>query len=87
LASVALFLHEEGRYAEVEKFQLKLLEIRKRILGLDHRDALVSILNLSATYTGQGRYKEAETLQLQVVDMVEKNGRLDDPEGLAAAAL
>jgi len=40
---------------------------RKRVLGEDHPDLLISMDNLALTYRNQGRWKEAEELQMQVL--------------------
>ena len=44
------------------------METRKRVLGQDHPDTLISMGNLASTYWSQGRWKEAEELFVQVME-------------------
>ena len=44
------------------------METRKRVLGKEHPDSLISMGNLVLTYRDQGQLKEAEELQVQVME-------------------
>jgi hypothetical protein len=48
------------------------METKKRVLGEEHSDTLISIGNLALTYSNQGRRKEAEKLNVQVTKMRKK---------------
>jgi hypothetical protein len=45
------------------------MEVRKRILGEEHPDTLISITHLASIYTNQGRWNEAEVLEEQVMEV------------------
>jgi tetratricopeptide (TPR) repeat protein len=63
--AMALFI--DGRYTEVEENFVRVMGIRKRVLGEEHPDTLNSIESLTSTYWHQGRWKEAEELCIQVI--------------------
>ena len=42
------------------------------VLGPQHPDTLISMLNLAMTYSHQGKYKKAEELDLKVLDLHKK---------------
>ena len=56
-----------GRWKEAEELNMQAMEMRKRVLGQEHPDALTSMANLASTYQNQGRRKEAEQLEMQVM--------------------
>ncbi|KAL7931198.1 hypothetical protein V8C35DRAFT_310651, partial [Trichoderma chlorosporum] len=43
--------------------------MRKKVLGVEQPDTLLSIRNLAHTFNNQGRYKEAEELLVQVMNL------------------
>ncbi|KAN0075017.1 hypothetical protein V8E54_007628 [Elaphomyces granulatus] len=51
-----------GRWTEVEKLSVQVMETRKTVLGPEHPDTLTSMHNLASTYRDQGRWTEAEKL-------------------------
>ncbi len=53
---------------EAEELELKIVEARKRILGLEYPDTLTSMTDLAVTWREQGRVKEALEYKLQVVE-------------------
>jgi Tetratricopeptide repeat len=72
-----LVFYENGYWNEAEKLQVEVMELRKRLLGAEHPDTLISMGNLGATYRHQGRWNEAEKLE---VDVMELRKRLLGPE-------
>ena len=48
------------------------MDMRKKLLGAEHPDTLISMANLAITYRDQGRWNEAEKLQVQVMDTSKK---------------
>jgi hypothetical protein len=48
---------------EAEKLDREALNIERRVLGPEHSDTLVSMVNLGRVLTEAGRYAEAEKLQ------------------------
>ena len=61
-----LVFYEAGYWNEAEQLQIRVSETRKRDLGEEHPDTLMSMGNLMETYWSQGRWKEAEQLGVQV---------------------
>ena len=48
------------------------LDLHKKVLGLEHPDTLRSINNLAVTYSAEGKYEEAGELQLKALDLHKK---------------
>ena len=48
------------------------MEMRKKVLGAEHPDTLISMENLAGTYSSWGKWNKAEQLEVQVLDMKEK---------------
>ena len=44
------------------------MDVRNRILGVEHPDTIYAMANLAATYRNFGKYTEAEKLEIQVLD-------------------
>ncbi|MBL8151510.1 MAG: tetratricopeptide repeat protein, partial [Blastocatellia bacterium] len=62
-------LYQQSKYNEVEPLLKKVLEIRKKVVGLNHPDTATSLNNLAEVYRSQGRYVEAEPLLLQALEI------------------
>jgi len=60
--------NEGGHLKEMEALEVMVMEKRKRVLGDNHPDTLISMVNLAGTYEQQGRWGEAEALELVVVE-------------------
>ena len=45
----------QGWWKEAKELELLVMEMRKRVLGEEHPDSLMSIGNLASTYWNQGR--------------------------------
>ncbi|KAJ9133892.1 TPR-like protein [Pleurostoma richardsiae] len=67
LSGYGVCLYYDGRYWEAEALFVQLIEMRKRVLGEEHPDTLISMNNLALTFWNQGRWKEAESLNVQVI--------------------
>lgn len=67
LQNFGLCLLSDGRYNEVERPLLQVLEARKKVLGHEHQDTLTAMANLAWIYRRQGRWDKAEGLEIQVV--------------------
>ena len=39
------------------------MDMRKKLLGPEHPDILISMINLAVTYRDQGKWSESEQLQ------------------------
>jgi tetratricopeptide (TPR) repeat protein len=60
--NLANLYHAQGKWAEGEALQLEAFEVKRRILGPEHRDTLISMGNLANTYATEGKYIQAEPL-------------------------
>jgi tetratricopeptide (TPR) repeat protein len=68
----AMTLYIDGQYKRAEELQVQVMQTRKRVLGDEHPDTLVSMNNLASTYKSQGRWKDAEELQVQVMQITKR---------------
>ena len=68
----ALVMGENGDLNSAEQLGVQVMDMRKKLLGEEHRDTLIHMGNLARTYLNQGRWNEAEQLQIQVMDMRKK---------------
>jgi hypothetical protein len=55
IANLALTFSNQGRWEEVEKLFIQVIETRKTKFGADYPDTLASMANLASTYRNQGR--------------------------------
>lgn len=62
----------EGKYAQAEALNLQTLEIRRRVLGPEHPDTLMSINNLAVVYFDEGKYAQAEALFSQTLEIMRR---------------
>ena len=62
------------------------MDMRKKLLGAEHPDTLLSIENLASTYKNWGRLNQVELLKIQVMDMRKKAEHPDTPSSLANLA-
>jgi eukaryotic-like serine/threonine-protein kinase len=58
-------LGEKGRCDEAAALQQETLEIQRRTLGPDHRDALITAIGLANSLGGLGKYDPAEKLLIE----------------------
>ena len=79
-------LYTDGRYDEAETPFVEVMQMRQRVLGVEHPDTLTSIANLASTYRNQGRWKEAEDLDVQVMETSKKKLGADHPVTLTSMA-
>ena len=67
--NIGFVLWNQGKYTEAETLHRQTLEIRRRVLGNEHRHTFWSINGLSLALGGQGKYAEAETLNRQTLEI------------------
>jgi hypothetical protein len=60
-------MSSQGRPEEAEVLNRHVMEVRKRILGEEHLDTLISMNNLSKTMSDQGRHGEATEIHRHVL--------------------
>jgi tetratricopeptide (TPR) repeat protein len=79
-------LWKEGRWKEAEELQVKVMEARSRVLGVEHPDTLRATASLASTYREQGRWKEAEELEVEVLEARSRVLGEEHPDTLNAMA-
>jgi len=72
MATLGSLHMQAGRYHEAEPLLEGALAIRKRLLGLNHPDVIVSLHALATLYDNQGKYKEAECLFYESLALCEQ---------------
>ena len=72
-------LYSDGRYGDAEELQMQVMETRRRVLGDEHPDTLITMANL-------GRWQEAEELQVQAMQTRRKVLGDEHPSTLVSMA-
>ncbi|AFZ27510.1 Tfp pilus assembly protein PilF [Cylindrospermum stagnale PCC 7417] len=80
LNGLATLYYTQGRYSKAEPLYQQSLEIRKRLLGLNHPAVASSLNNLAALYKSQGHYSNAELLYQQSLEIKKFQLGLDHPD-------
>jgi tetratricopeptide (TPR) repeat protein/predicted Ser/Thr protein kinase len=70
LGARGVYLSKMGRYEEARRAAERVLEIRKRVLGPEHREVGWALLNLGTGLQSQGRYAEALSYYRQAYDVL-----------------
>ena len=83
--NLAVIYSKQGQWEESEKLHLQVLEVRKRVLGAEHSDTLLSMYNLAVCWKKQGRHSEAIALMETVVELSTKNLDANHPNTKDAA--
>lgn len=63
------YLHERGRYREMEPVCLAALNLQEKALGKTHADTIGGMTNLAITYRKQAQYKKAEEIMAEVLQI------------------
>ena len=69
--------YDQGRYDEAEPLCVKVLNLRRQLLGDEHPLTLRSVSNLAVLHTAQGRHGEAESLLIQATEAEEAVGIIE----------
>jgi tetratricopeptide (TPR) repeat protein len=67
LDNASIVLYRQGKQAEAEALEREVLVLRINILGKDHLQVAMSLLNLAAFLQAQGKLAEAETVSRQAL--------------------
>jgi tetratricopeptide (TPR) repeat protein len=78
----AFVLSENGYWKEAEKLEVDVMETRARVLGAEHPETLVSMMNLASTYSSMGWLKKALDLEAKVVEARRRVLGAEHPETL-----
>ena len=84
LHKASVYAWRQGRWAEAEELEVRVVETMKKVLGKEHPDTLVSIGNLASTYWNQGRWTEAEELEERVMETRKKVLGKEHPDTLVS---
>ena len=76
------YLLEDGYYSDCAKYSAKCFDLRKRILGLWHRDTLGSMFGLAKVYRKLGLFIDAVKLSEECFDSRKRMLGSDDPDTL-----
>jgi tetratricopeptide (TPR) repeat protein/predicted Ser/Thr protein kinase len=74
-----------GIYPEAQKQIERALDLRRRLLGEDHPDTLISMRNLAVLYRHQGKVEQAESLLIKVLGVQRRLLGEDHPDTLESA--
>ena len=80
----ALVMSENGDWKNAEQFQVQVMDMRKKLLGPEHLDTLMSMDKLACTYINQGKWNEAEELTAHVIDMKKNLLGPDNPHTITS---
>jgi Flp pilus assembly protein TadD len=73
----------QEKHIPVETYR-QTLELRRKVLGLEHPDTLASMNNLALALNRQGEYVEAEEMHRQTLELRRKVLGLEHPDTLAS---
>ncbi|KXX72863.1 Kinesin light chain, partial [Madurella mycetomatis] len=79
--ALVFLLQEE--YDEAEQLQRQTMELRQKILGVEHPDTLTSMNRLALVFLLQEEYDEAEQLQRQTMELRQRILGVEHPDTLA----
>jgi CHAT domain-containing protein/tetratricopeptide (TPR) repeat protein len=86
MANLAAIYFSLGRLAEALKLNEETLTLRRRVLGPEHPDTLMSMANLAANYHSLGRLAEALKLNEETLTFRRRVLGLEHPDTLASMA-
>jgi hypothetical protein len=69
MANLAATYRNQNRWKEAGELELEVIEMKKKVLGVEHPDTLVSMNNLAHTWKTQGKYAEALALMEECVQI------------------
>ncbi|MCJ1278331.1 hypothetical protein MMC21_006146 [Puttea exsequens] len=87
VADFALAFFEAGRWKQAEELEIRVMGVKKRVLGKEHPDILRFMNNLASTYSNQGRWKEAEGLGLRLIEVEKKVVCEEHPDTLTSVSI
>jgi CHAT domain-containing protein/tetratricopeptide (TPR) repeat protein len=79
LRGESLRLYRARKYDEARPFAERALEIRERVLGPEHREVALVLLNLASLFYSKGDYISAEPLYQRALTIAEKALGPEDP--------
>jgi tetratricopeptide (TPR) repeat protein len=79
-------IRENGGWEHAEQLGVQVMDMRKKVLGAEHPDTLLSMTNLATTYADMGNLHQAEQLESQVFNMRKKLLGTEHPDILESMA-
>ena len=76
-----------GNYADAQKLQIKVLDLKARVLGAEHPYTVSAMENLAIIFFYLERYTDAARLEVQVVGVRKKILGEEHPKTVKAIAL
>jgi tetratricopeptide (TPR) repeat protein len=67
MANLATTYYKYDRLKEAEDIEVKVIALRKEVLGERHPETILGMANLGVTYNQEGRMKEAEELKIETL--------------------
>jgi tetratricopeptide (TPR) repeat protein len=67
--NLAIVYGDEGKKAQALALDQEVLEIRRRVLGPEHPDTLLTMSNLAFDYDSEGKHAQALALDREVLDI------------------
>lgn len=77
-------LNSDGRWKEAEALVVQVMKFRKKVLGAEHPDTLISMNNLADLYQSQGKYEAAKPLHKETLQLREKVLGAEHPDTLTS---
>lgn len=81
---VGRYLFEDGFYKDSLRWRTLTFDIKKRVLGPDHPDTLMSMQYLAGTYLNMGRDAEAARIHEQMLEARKRTLGLEHPDTLSS---
>ena len=86
LRKVGMCLLSDGRFNEAESHLVEVMEIREKMLGVEHPDTLTSVSNLALVLLYQGKYESAEEMNRRALEGGEKVLGVEHPDTLTSVS-
>ena len=85
-AKFGRLLREQGYSKEAESLEIKVLDRRSKMLGVEHPDTISAMGSLAHSYRDLGKYTEAGKLEIQVLDARKRILGVEHPDTIRAMA-
>ncbi len=85
--NLALVRKEQGKFAEAEVLHLEAFEMKKKMVGPEHRDVAIDLFNLASVARAQNKLTDAESRLRDAIAILRKLGNDDRLLALAIGFL
>ncbi|KAH6972236.1 P-loop containing nucleoside triphosphate hydrolase protein [Ilyonectria sp. MPI-CAGE-AT-0026] len=75
LGRVSNYLYDCGGWRGMEQVDVRVLDLRREVLGAKYPDTIRAMGNLASTYHEQGRYNKAEEIKVKVLEQQRERER------------